>query len=195
MKRLSTVDRITKETKITVSLDLDGQGNNRIDTGIPFFDHMLILFAVHGFFDLEISATGDLDVDFHHTVEDVGIVLGTALKNALGNRNGIKRFGHAVVPMDDTLAQITIDLSNRSYLVYNIPQIFYQSDKFDLSLAKEFFRAFAINTGMNLHINVLYGENNHHIIEAIFKATGKALDQAVSFDKRTKNVLSTKGIL
>ncbi len=195
MKRLSTVDRITKETKITVSLDLDGQGNNRIDTGIPFFDHMLILFAVHGFFDLEISATGDLDVDFHHTVEDVGIVLGTALKNALGNRNGIKRFGHAVVPMDDTLAQITIDLSNRSYLVYNIPQIFYQSDKFDLSLAKEFFRAFAINTGMNLHINVLYGENNHHIIEAIFKATGKALDQAVSFDKRTKNVLSTKGTL
>ena len=195
MQRSSTVDRITKETKITTSLNLNGQGNNRIDTGIPFFDHMLILFAVHGFFDLEISATGDLDVDFHHTVEDVGIVLGTALKNALGNRNGIKRFGHAVVPMDDTLAQITIDLSNRSYLVYNIPQIFYQSDKFDLSLAKEFFRAFANNTGMNLHINVLYGENNHHIIEAIFKATGKALDQAVSFDKRTQNVLSTKGTL
>ena len=195
MQRSSTVDRITKETKITTSLNLNGQGNNRIDTGIPFFDHMLILFAVHGFFDLEISATGDLDVDFHHTVEDVGIVLGTALKNALGNRNGIKRFGHAVVPMDDTLAQVTIDLSNRPYLVYNIPQIFYQSDKFDLSLSKEFFRAFAINAGMNLHINVLYGENNHHIIEAIFKATGKALDQAVSFDKRTKNVLSTKGTL
>ena len=195
MKRSSTVDRITKETKITISLDLNGQGDNRINTGIPFFDHMLILFAVHGFFGLEISAAGDLDVDFHHTVEDVGIVLGTALKNALGNKNGIKRFGHAVVPMDDTLAQVTIDLSNRPYLVYNIPQIFYQSDKFDLSLSKEFFRAFAVNAGMNLHINVLYGENNHHIIEAIFKATGKALDQAVSFDKRTKNILSTKGTL
>ncbi len=195
MKRSSTINRVTNETEISLSIDIDGEGSGKISSGIPFFDHMLTLFAAHGFFDLNISAIGDIDVDFHHTVEDTGIVLGTGLKNALGDRKGIKRFGHAVVPMDDALAHVTIDLSNRPYLVYNIPEIPYQGDKFDPSLAKEFFRAFAVTAGMNLHINVLYGENNHHIMESIFKASGKALDQATSFDHRVKNVLSTKGAL
>ena len=195
MKRSSTINRVTKETDISLSIDIDGEGSGKISSGIPFFDHMLTLFAAHGFFDLNISAIGDIDVDFHHTVEDTGIVLGTGLKNALGDRKGIKRFGHAVVPMDDALAHVTIDLSNRPYLVYNIPDISYQGDKFAPSLAKEFFRAFAVTAGMNLHINVLYGENNHHIMESIFKASGKALDQATSFDRRVKNVLSTKGAL
>jgi len=195
MKRSSTINRITKETDISLTINIDGGGAGKISSGIPFFDHMLTLFAAHGFFDLNISATGDTDVDFHHTVEDIGIVLGTGLSKALGDRKGIKRFGHAVLPMDETLTNVTMDLSNRPYLVYNTPGTAYQGDNFDPSLAKEFFRAFAVNAGMNLHVNVLYGENNHHIMESIFKAAGKALDQATSFDPRVKNVLSTKGAL
>ena len=195
MKRSSTINRKTKETDISLTINIDGEGAGKINSGIPFFDHMLTLFAAHGFFDLNISAIGDLDVDFHHTVEDIGIVLGTGLSNALGDRKGIKRFGHAVLPMDETLTNVTIDLSNRPYMVYNIPKTSYQGDKLDPSLVKEFFRAVAVNAGMNLHINVLYGENNHHIMELIFKAAGKALDQATSFGPRIKNVLSTKGAL
>ncbi len=195
MKRSSTINRKTKETDISLTINIDGEGAGKINSGIPFFDHMLTLFAAHGFFDLNISAIGDLDVDFHHTVEDIGIVLGTGLSNALGDRKGIKRFGHAVLPMDETLTNVTIDLSNRPYMVYNIPKTSYQGDKLDPSLVKEFFRAVAVNAGMNLHINVLYGENNHHIMESIFKAAGKALDQATSFDPRIKNILSTKGAL
>ena len=195
MERTSEVDRKTKETAINIKLNLDGKGNHAISTGIPFFDHMLTLFAVHGFFDLCISAKGDIEVDFHHTVEDVGLVLGDAFDRALGDRRGIKRYGFSVTPMDDALASVAIDLSKRPYLVFNIPNLKTTGGKFDSSLAKEFFRAFSTMGGMNLHINVSYGENEHHVIESIFKAVGRALDQAVSFDERITDVRSTKGTL
>jgi imidazoleglycerol-phosphate dehydratase len=195
MKRTATINRNTTETQIKAVLNLDGQGDNTISTGIAFFDHMLILFVAHGFFDLNLSASGDLDVDAHHTVEDVGLVLGGTLSKALGDRTGIRRYGHAVTPMDDALTAVTVDLSKRPFLVYNVPDIINVSGMFDLPIAKEFFRAFTISAGMNLHINVLYGENQHHILESIFKATGRAIDQAVMYDKRIKSVLSTKGSL
>jgi len=196
MKRIAEVERKTKETEIDIKLNISGTGKHKISSGIPFFDHMLSLFAVHGFFDLSLSAKGDLDVDFHHTVEDVGLVLGKAFNKALGDRKGIIRYGHAVVPMDDALTFVTIDLSNRPFLVYNIPDIAnIKGGSFDIYIAKEFFRAFAAKSGMNLHINVLYGENEHHVIESIFKAAGKALDQATSFDDRISTVRSTKGSL
>ena len=195
MERTSEVDRKTKETTINIKLNLDGTGKHEISTGIPFFDHMLTLFAVHGFFDLCISAKGDIEVDFHHTVEDVGLVLGDAFDRALGDRRGIKRYGSSVTPMDDALASVAIDLSKRPYLVFNIPNLKSTGGKFDSSLAKEFFRAFSTTGGMNLHINVSCGENEHHIIESIFKATARALDQAVSFDERITEVRSTKGSL
>ena len=196
MKRIAEVERKTKETEINIKLDISGTGNYEISSSIPFFDHMLSLFAVHGFFDVSIFAKGDIEVDFHHTVEDVGLVLGDAFHKALGDRKGIKRYGHAVVPMDDALTSVTVDLSNRPFLVYNIPDITkIRGGAFDVYLAKEFFRAFANRSGMNLHINVFYGENEHHIIESIFKALGKALDQATSFDERITNVRSTKGSL
>ncbi|MBU4258151.1 MAG: imidazoleglycerol-phosphate dehydratase HisB [Proteobacteria bacterium] len=195
MERTSEADRKTKETAINIKLNLDGKGKHEISTGIPFFDHMLTLFAVHGFFDLCVSAKGDIEVDFHHTVEDVGLVLGDAFDRALGDRMGIKRYGSSVTPMDDSLASVTIDLSKRPYLVFNIPNLKIMGGKFDSSLAKEFFRAFSTMGGMNLHINVSYGENEHHIIESIFKAAGRALDQATSFDERITEVRSTKGSL
>lgn len=195
MERTSEVDRKTKETAINIKLNLDGKGKHEISTGIPFFDHMLTLFAVHGFFDLNVSAKGDIEVDFHHTVEDVGLVLGDAFDKALGDRKGIKRYGSSVTPMDDALALVAIDLSKRPYLVFNIPDLKITGSKFDFSLAKEFFRAFSTKGGMNLHINVSYGENEHHIIESIFKAVGRAMDQAVSFDERITDVRSTKGSL
>ena len=196
MKRTSEVKRKTKETEINIKLDISGTGNHEISSGIPFFDHMLSLFAVHGFFDVSIFAKGDIEVDFHHTVEDVGLVLGDAFHNALGDRKGIKRYGDAVTPMDDALTFVAIDLSNRPFLVYNIPDIKnVKGGSFDIYLAKEFFRAFANRSGMNLHINVFYGENEHHVIESIFKAFGRALDQASSFDERITNVHSTKGSL
>lgn len=195
MQRTSIVKRYTNETQISIELNLDGQGKNSIFTGIPFFDHMLILFTMHGFFNIELNATGDLEIDSHHTVEDVGLVLGESINKALGDRTGIKRYGHAVTPMDETLTAVSIDLSNRPFLVYNIPSCINASSNFDLSIAKEFFRAFAIKGGMNLHINVQYGENQHHILESIFKAAGRALDQAATYDKRIKHVLSTKGSL
>ncbi len=195
MERFSAVERRTKETQISIKLNLDGRGRHDISTGIPFFDHMLTLFAVHGFFDLTIDAKGDLEVDFHHTVEDVGLVLGDALEKALGDRRGIKRYGHAVTPMDDALTAVTIDLSKRPFLVCNTPGSRNIGVNFDIILAKEFFRAFAVRGGMNLHINVDYGENDHHIIESIFKSLGRALDQATSFDERITDVRSTKGAL
>jgi len=196
MKRIAKVERKTKETNIGVELNINGKGKHKISSGIPFFDHMLTLFAVHGFFDLSLSAKGDLDVDFHHTVEDIGLVLGKAFNKAIGDRKGIIRYGHAVIPMDDALTFVTIDLSNRPFLVYNIPDITnIRGGSFDIYLAKEFFRAFANRSGMNLHINVFYGENEHHVIESIFKALGRALDQATSFDERITNVHSTKGSL
>jgi imidazoleglycerol-phosphate dehydratase len=195
MERISEVERKTKETAIRVSLNLDGHGKSEVSTGIPFFDHMLTLLALHGFFDLSIKAKGDLDVDFHHTVEDVGLVFGATLNKALGDRKGIKRFGHAVTPMDDALSAVTVDLSNRSFLVFNFSPSAASGVSFNLSVAKEFFRAFANRGGLNLHINVSYGENEHHILESIFKALGKALDQASSFDNRISNVRSSKGTL
>ena len=195
MARTSAKQRKTRETNINISLTVEGEGEPAIATGIPFFDHMLTLFATHGFFGLTIDAEGDIDVDFHHTVEDVGIVLGEVFDSALGDRRGIKRFGFAVTPMDDALAQVAVDLSKRPFLVYNVPLSAVNSDGFNLSLAKEFFRAFSMGSGMNLHINVPYGENEHHILESIFKSLGRSLDQACTMDDRVKNVRSTKGIL
>ena len=195
MKRTADIERETNETHIRVSLNLDGQGQAEISSGIPFFDHMLNLFTVHGFFDLSLHAKGDLEVDFHHTVEDVGLVLGQAVADALGERKGIRRYGHAVTPMDDALAAVTIDLSNRPFLVYNAPEQPVSETGLSPSLAKEFFRALVNRAGMNLHINVPYGENEHHVIESIFKAFGRALDEASSFDERIAGVRSSKGVL
>ena len=195
MKRTAVIERKTKETEISIKLNLNGSGKYKISTGVPFFDHMLTLFAVHGFFDLTISAKGDLEVDFHHTVEDVGLMLGDAFDKALGDRKGIKRFGHAVIPMDDALASVTLDLSKRPLLIYNVPGLLSAGGLFDISLTKEFLRAFATKCGMNLHVNLFYGDNEHHIMESIFKATGIALDQAASPDKRIIDVRSSKGTL
>ena len=195
MNRMAEVERITKETNIRLSLTLDGRGTAEIFSGIPFFDHMLTLFAVHGYFDLTLHAEGDLDVDFHHTVEDVGLVLGDAITKTLGERKGIRRYGHAVVPMDDALAAVTVDLSNRPFLVYNAPEPVVSAIALNSPLIKEFFRALVNRGGMNLHINVAYGENDHHVIESIFKAFGRALDQASSIEGRTSAVPSSKGAL
>jgi imidazoleglycerol-phosphate dehydratase len=194
-KRSAKAERRTKETDIRISLTIDGQGQHDIDSGIPFFDHMLTLFAVHGFFDLTLSAKGDLEVDFHHTVEDIGLVLGETFGKALGDRAGIVRFGHAVTPMDDALAAVTVDLSNRPYLVFNPGLDLGSGTHFDAALTKEFFRAFTTRCGLNLHVNVSYGENEHHVLEAIFKATGRAISRAASVDSRIRGVRSTKGSL
>ncbi len=195
MKRIAEIERKTKETAIRVSLDLDGTGISEVSTGIAFFDHMLTLFAVHGFFDLTVKAKGDLEVDFHHTVEDVGIVLGDTLNRALGDRKGIKRYGHAVTPMDDALSAVSIDLSNRPYLIFNVPDVLSGGAIFNGIVAKEFFRALVNRGGFNLHVNVPYGDNEHHILESIYKALGRALDQASSFDDRIVDVRSSKGSL
>ena len=195
MKRAAEKERSTKETHIRLNLNIDGTGLSEISTGIPFFDHMLTLTSVHGFFDLVIKADGDVDVDSHHTVEDVGLVFGDALTKALGDRQGIRRFGHAVTPMDDALAAVTVDLSNRPYVVFRLPPVAQARPDFNASLAKEFFRAVASRSGMNLHINVSYGENEHHILEAIFKGFGRAVDQASARDERIAGVRSSKGSL
>lgn len=195
MNRTAEVKRKTRETDIAVSLKLDGRGKADITSGIPFFDHMLTLLAVHGYFDLAVHAEGDLDVDYHHTVEDVGLVLGDVISQALGERKGIRRYGHAVIPMDDALASVTVDLSNRPFLVYNTPESVDCGIALNPSLAKEFFRALVNRGGMNLHVNVAYGENDHHVIESVFKAFGRALDQAATIDGRTSGVPSSKGSL
>jgi len=195
MKRKAEVERKTQETDIEISLIIDGRGQADIDTGIPFFDHMLTLMTVHGFFDLSLRAVGDIDVDFHHTVEDVGLVLGDALREALGERHGIKRYGHAVTPMDDALTAVSVDLSNRPYLVFNLPDYATSGIALNPSLTKEFFRALVSRAGMNLHINAAYGENDHHVVESVFKAFGRAMDEAVSLDARISGVRSSKGAL
>lgn len=195
MERTAIVERETKETQIRMELNLDGSGKNKISTGIPFFDHMLTLFSVHGFFDFYIDATGDIDVDFHHTIEDVGLVMGDAFDKALGDRKGIKRFGHAVTPMDDALSCVATDLSKRPFLVYNIPPKTDVGGNNFTSLTKEFLRAFSNRGGMNLHVNVLYGENEHHVLESIFKTMARALDQATSFEGRLTDIRSSKGVL
>lgn len=193
--RRATIERNTTESRITIGLGLDGTGKRRISTSIPFLDHMLDLLARHGFFDLTIKATGDTHIDDHHTVEDIGIVLGEALKKALGKKEGIRRYGNAWVPLDETLAQVTVDLSGRPYLVYNVKLPHRRIKGFDLYLFEDFFQALTTHAAMNLHINVPYGRNPHHIMESIFKALAKALDQAVAVDVRVKGVLSTKGRL
>jgi imidazoleglycerol-phosphate dehydratase len=195
MARTSRIERNTSETQITLELNVDGRGEARIQTGIAFFDHMLTLFCVHGRFDLQLDADGDLDVDFHHTVEDVALVLGEALSSALGDRAGIRRYGFAVTPMDDALAEVAIDMSNRPFLVYRLPDALESPGKFDRGLAKEFFRAFSVKGGMNLHINVNYGENEHHVLESVFKSVGRALNQAVAVDANQHGVRSSKGVL
>jgi imidazoleglycerol-phosphate dehydratase len=194
-ERKSTITRNTRETQVSIELTIDGAGISTIATGIPFFDHMLTLFTVHGFFDLTIAAAGDLEVDYHHTVEDVGLSLGQAFVQALGGRQKIKRFGHAITPMDETLTAVTIDLSNRPFLVYHVPGIADGAGNSFTGLFKEFFRAFSNQGGMNLHINVSYGENEHHIIESIFKSAGRAMDQATALDDRITGVRSSKGVL
>ncbi|HZC67974.1 MAG TPA: imidazoleglycerol-phosphate dehydratase HisB [Nitrospirales bacterium] len=193
--RRATIERITTESRITIGLTLDGTGKRQIGTTIPFLDHMLDLLAKHGLFDLTIKASGDTHIDDHHTVEDIGIVLGEAFKKALGPKEGIRRFGTAWVPLDETLAQVTVDLSGRPYLVYNVKLPHRRIKGFDLYLFEDFFQALTTHAAMNLHINVPYGRNPHHIMESIFKAMAKALDQAVSVDPRVKGVLSTKGSL
>ncbi len=193
--RRAAIKRATKETDIRVDWSLDGTGQTRIKTPIPFLDHMLDLLGRHGFFDLTVQAKGDTHIDDHHTVEDVGIVLGDALKQALGDKKGIRRFGFASVPLDETLAQVTVDLSGRPFLVYDVKLPNRRIKDFDLYLFQDFFEAFVARGAFNLHVNVLYGRNPHHIVEATFKAFAKALDQATSFDGRVKGVLSTKGSL
>lgn len=196
MKRSSKIDRKTKETEIHLKLNLDGTGLSSVDTGIPFMDHMLNLFTAHGFMDMELTARGDTEIDDHHTVEDLGICLGSALNEALGDKRGIKRYGMATIPMDETLIRVVIDISNRPILSYRVPLKNRTTGTFDVSLMKEFFRALVINAGITMHIDLLAGEEPHHISEAIFKASGRALDQASSLEDRLDgSVPSTKGLL
>jgi imidazoleglycerol-phosphate dehydratase len=196
MKRNSKIDRKTKETKIHLKLNLDGTGLSNVDTGIPFMDHMLTLLTAHGFMDMELTARGDTEIDDHHTVEDLGICLGSALSEALGDKRGIKRYGMATIPMDETLIRVVIDISNRPILSYRVPLKKRTTGTFDVSLMKEFFRALVINAGITMHIDLLAGEEPHHISEAIFKAFGRALDQASSLEDRLDgSVPSTKGLL
>lgn len=194
-KRTGDVERTTAETRISVKISLDGTGAADLDTGVPFLDHMLTLFAVHGLFDLEVKAVGDLEIDAHHTVEDIGIALGMALSKALGDRKGITRYGHFMLPMDETLACVTLDLSNRPFLVYDTPPMADRTGDFETQLAPEFFRAFCQHGGLTLHIRVLYGANAHHMLEAAFKALGRSLAAAVSLDPRRSGIPSSKGTL
>lgn len=193
--RTGRVERNTRETSIKVQIGLDGSGHTDIDTGVPFLDHMLNLFAVHGFFDLHLKASGDLAIDAHHTVEDIGICLGDALNKALGDRKGIRRYGNATVPMDEARATVVLDLSNRPFLVYQVPSLASRVGDFETELIPEFFRAFCQYGGVTLHLDVACGNNTHHILEAIFKAWGRALDQATSVDPRRQGIPSSKGIL
>ena len=193
--RWAAVERATSETSIRVEWRLDGTGGGQIQTTLPFVDHMLTLFAKHGFFDLTVEAKGDTEIDDHHTVEDIGIVLGVALKEALGGKEGITRFGWATVPLDETLVQVVVDLSGRPFLVYNVELPHRQIKGFDLGLFEDFFQAFVYQGALNLHVNVHYGRNPHHIMEAVFKAWAKALDQATGKDDRRSGIPSTKGSL
>ncbi len=194
-KRTAEYKRTTKETDILLSLDLDGEGRAEVDTGIGFFDHMLDGFARHGLFDLKAKVTGDLIVDCHHTIEDTGIVLGNAIKKAVGDKKGIKRFGSCILPMDETLVLCAVDLSGRPYLSFEAEFTTDRVGYMDTEMVKEFFYAISYTAGMNLHIKVLTPGNNHHMIEAMFKAFAKALDDATRIDPRITSILSTKGSL
>ncbi|MGN0481981.1 MAG: imidazoleglycerol-phosphate dehydratase HisB [Lachnospiraceae bacterium] len=193
--RTAEITRKTKETDISIYLNLDGNGNTDLNTGIGFFDHMLDGFARHGLFDLKAHVTGDLEVDCHHTIEDTGIVLGTAIKQAVGDKKGIRRYGHFILPMDETLVLCAIDLSGRPYLSFDAEFRAERVGYMDTEMVREFFYAISYSAGMNLHIKLLSGSNNHHIIEAMFKAFAKALDEATQIDPRITDVLSTKGSL
>ncbi|MET0501119.1 MAG: imidazoleglycerol-phosphate dehydratase HisB [Candidatus Binatia bacterium] len=195
MGRNAKIERKTKETDIHVELNIDGTGKAEIETGMPFFNHMLESFTRHGFFDVRIKAKGDLEVDYHHTVEDVGLALGQAFKEGLGDKHGIRRFGEASCPLDETLAEVVVDLSGRPYLSYNVKIRPGRVGTFDTDLPHEFYAAFANQLGMNLHVDVVRGENPHHIIEACFKAFARAMDTATQLDPRIQGVLSTKGSL
>jgi imidazoleglycerol-phosphate dehydratase len=192
--RTATVNRKTAETDIALTIAIDGRGTSKIETGVPFFDHMLTLFAKHGLFDLEVKAKGDVDVDYHHTVEDVGLVLGQAFKKALGDKVGIRRYGFFILPMDESLARVVIDVGGRPHLVYeaNAPTMFVRD--FNIVLVKEFCRAFSNALGANLHVQLVYGEEPHHVAEAIFKCLARALDAATQIEPRAADLLpSTKG--
>jgi len=194
--RIATITRKTAETDITLTLAVDGQGKSNISTGVPFFDHMLTLFAKHGLFDLDVAAKGDVDVDYHHTVEDVGIVLGEAFKQALGDKLGIRRYGFFILPMDESLARVVVDIGGRPHLVYEAeaPTMFVRD--FNIVLVKEFARAFSNALGANLHVKLEYGEEPHHVAEAIFKSLARALDVATQIDARAATLLpSTKGTI
>ena len=193
--RIAEISRQTKETKVRVSLNLDGSGAASAHTGVGFFDHMLDLLGRHGLIDLDVEAEGDLQVDSHHTVEDVGIVIGQCLEKAVGEKRGINRYGWAIVPMDESLAQVAVDLSGRPAFVFNVKFTGESIGTFPVELVEEFFKALSTNAKMNLHVTVPYGTNNHHIAEAIFKATAKALRQAIGHDPRSDAVPSTKGTL
>jgi imidazoleglycerol-phosphate dehydratase len=194
-ERKATISRTTNETDVTVALDLDGSGAGDIRTGVQFLDHMLTLFAKHGIFDLKISCKGDLGVDAHHSVEDIGICLGMALDKAVGDKKGLVRFAHAYYPMDETLVRVTADLSGRPYLVYKVPMERERVGELDSDLVEEFWKALATHARLNVHIELLYGHNMHHIFEAVFKAAARALCLATRIDSRVQGVPSTKGVL
>jgi imidazoleglycerol-phosphate dehydratase len=193
--RTATINRTTNETDVTVTLTLDGSGQGTVHTGVQFLDHMLLLFAKHGLFDLEVSCKGDLGIDAHHSVEDIGICLGLALDKALGDKAGLTRFAHAYFPMDETLVRVALDLSGRPYLVYNVKVERERVGELESDLFEEFWKAVVTHSRINLHIELLYGRNTHHIFEAIFKAAARALDIATRADGRVQGVPSTKGVL
>jgi len=194
-ERTATITRTTSETDVKVTLNLDGTGNGSVQTGMPFLDHMLVLFAKHGIFDLEVACKGDLHIDAHHSVEDIGICLGLALDKALGDKKGIVRFAHSYFPMDETLARVAVDLSGRPYLVYNAKVERERTGDLDSELMEEFWKAVVTHARVNLHIELLYGRNTHHIFEAIFKAAARALSLATRIEPRMQGVPSTKGVL
>ena len=193
--RVGKIFRETGETKIDLKINLDGSGETSIDTGIGFFNHMLNLFAAHGRFDLEINCKGDLEVDGHHSIEDIGIALGAAIKNALGDKRGINRYGTFFLPMDETLALVSLDISGRPFLVFDAGNFAPMIGNFDTELTEEFLRALAFNAGITLHVKILYGKNSHHKVEAIFKSLGHALRIAAEYDEKNTGIPSTKGIL
>lgn len=194
-RRSSTIERNTSETQIRLTLAIDGRGEVNVSTGVPFFDHMLTLFGKHGLFDLEIKATGDLEIDAHHTVEDIGLALGSALKEALGDKSGIRRYGFFLLPMDEVLAEVALDISNRPALVYEVQLPYETIGNFDTALVSEFLRALVNEAGLTLHIRCKGAGDSHHIIEAVFKGLGRALDAATQIDPRVEGIPSTKGIL
>ena len=196
MSRSATLERKTSETEIRLTLNLDGSGVSKISTGIAFFDHMLTLFSKHGLFDLELTAKGDIEVDFHHTVEDTGILLGQAITKALGDKAGIRRYGFFYVPMDEALVRSVVDLSGRPFLAYNAPaDVPAIGAAFSFQLVEEFLRAISVNAGLNLHVDVLAGRDAHHMAEGIFKSLARALDEATRIDPRVQGIPSTKGVL